>query len=309
MRAELLFEADNAQGASAIAAQAPWVERKRDLSVAEFVRDHLRPRRPVVLVNALRDWPALGKFTHEYFRREYPDLPVQVRGQPHRLADVLDLQMASSAQRPGPYPCTLSATADLLADLTPRFACSLPTRAGSRLIPKSIFGLINHMEIFFGGPGGGFPRVHCDMLHLHAWITQAQGEKEVTVYEHGQEHLLYVNPDLPWLSAIQDPHDHDRYPLLRQARAHHVVLRPGDALFMPQGTWHTARCLGMNITVAFDQLEPTNWRAFVRDVAAEQRRNGRPLKGLLFGAYLRALGPLFDAMEMLGAHKRTDWRS
>jgi hypothetical protein len=65
----------------------------------------------------------------------------------------------------------------------------------------------------------------------------------------------------------------------------------------------------MNITVAFDQLEPTNWRAFVRDVVAEQRRNGRPLKGLLFGAYLRALGPLFDAMEMLGAHKRTDWRS
>src|SRR6185312_9020647 len=217
MRAEWLFEADNGRGAAARTADRPWVERKSDLSVTEFVRDHLRPRRPVVLVNVLRDWPALGKFNHEYFLREHADLPVQVRGQRHRLGDILALQMASTAERPGPYPCTLSATADLLDDLTPRFACSLPTRAGSALIPGSVFGLINHMEIFFGGPGGGFPRVHCDMLHLHAWITQVQGDKEITVYEHGQEELLYVNPELPWLSAIQDPHDHDRYPLLRRA--------------------------------------------------------------------------------------------
>lgn len=308
MGAELLVEVGRASAATR-GASAPWIERRSGLTPAEFLEQYIRPRRPVVLTDALRDWPALREFTHEFCQREFGELPAQVRAHRYRLAEVLDLQLASSAEKPGPYPCTLAQCAQLLPYLTPRFACSLPTRHLHRLIPQSVFHLVNHMEVFFGGPGGSFPRVHCDMLHLHAWITQVHGEKEVTVYEHGQEELLYVTPGLPWLSAIQDPHDFTRYPLLRQARAQHVLLRAGEALFVPSGTWHTARCLGLGITVAFDQLEASNWPAFVRDVVSEQRRDGKPLKALLLGAYLRALGPLLRVSEWFGANRRNDWNA
>jgi len=142
---------------------------------------------------------------------------------------------------------------------------------------------------------------------MHAWLAQVHGEKEVTLYEHGQEALLYVNPKLPWLSSVQDPRDFERHPLLRGARAHRIVLRAGEALFIPYGTWHTARCLGLNITVAFDQLEASNWRGFVADVVAEQRRCGRRAQALLLGAYLRLLGPLLGIAERLGANRATNW--
>ena len=254
-----------------------------------------------MLTDVLRDWPALCLFSLAFFREHFADLPAQVRGRSYRLAEIIDQQQASTAEHPGPYPCTLASSDALLEYVSPRFACSLPSRHAHPLIPKRVFELIKHVEIFFGGPGGEFPRVHYDMLHMHAWITQVHGEKEVTIYEHGQEALLYVNPQLPWLSFVQDPRDFERYPLLRNARVHRVVLQPGDALFMPHGTWHTARCLGLNITVAFDQLEETNWHAFIADVVAEQRRSGRSRSARALGLYLHPIGPLRSALERIGA--------
>jgi cupin-like protein len=285
----------------------PWIERRRELSRRAFVTEHLRPRRPVILTGALADWDALKTFTPEFFRGAFADTRVRVRGRSSRLGDVIDAQLASSGEHPAPYPCTLSACAALLRHLTPRPACSVPNRHTNPLMPDGVFELVNHLEIFFGGPGGEFPYLHYDMLRMHAWIAQVYGEKEFTLYERGQEHLLYVSSKLPWLSTVQDPHDHERYPLLRQARAHKVVLRAGDALFIPCGTWHTARCLGVNITVAFDQLEASNWREFVGEAAAEQRRHGRRLRALALGAYLRLLGPVMSLVELFGANRRTDW--
>lgn len=286
----------------------PWVDRRDGLSRAEFAACYRRPRRPVVLVDALRDWRACGRFTPDYFLREHADRPAKVRGREQRLGAVLEQQLGSDDKHPGPYPCTLAECADLVADISPRFAASLPSRHTHPLLPKAVFDWVNHVEIFFGGPGGEFPRLHYDYLHMHAWIAQVHGEKEITLYEPGQEDLLYVDPAKPWLSLAEPTRDAEqRYPLLAQARRHSVVLHPGEVLFMPCGTWHTARCLNMGITVAFDQLGADNWTDFVRDVCAAEYRSGRALHARLLGGYLKVLGPLLSLAERFGANHRTDW--
>lgn len=285
----------------------PYIERIAGIGVAEFAARYRRTRRPVVLADALRDWPALKRFTPEFFLRDFAERPVRIRGRNYRLGEVIAMQQASSAESPAPYPCTFSDCADLMADVMPRFDCSLPNRHTSVLMPKHVFDLVNHMEIFFGGPGGEFPYLHYDMLRMHAWIAQVHGDKEFTLYERGQEHLLYVNPQMPWVSTVADLHDAERYPLLQQARRHTVVLREGETLFIPCGTWHTARCMTMNITVAFDQLESTNWREFVSDVVAEESRAGHAWRAVALRAYLGAIGPLLGVAEWFGANRRSDW--
>ena len=286
---------------------SPWVERIGGIGVDEFVARYRKPRRAVILTDALRDWPALERFTPEFFRGEFAERPVRIRGRHYRLGEVIAMQQASSAENPAPYPCTLSDCSGLIADVMPRFACSLPNRHTSALMPKHVFDLVNHIEIFFGGPGGEFPYLHYDMLRMHAWIAQVHGDKEFTLYERGQEELLYVNREMSWVSTVDDLHDDERYPLLHKARRHVVALHAGEALFIPCGTWHTARCLTMNITVAFDQLEATNWGEFVGDAVAEERRNGHPLRAIALRAYLGLLGPLLGVAERFGANRRADW--
>jgi histone arginine demethylase JMJD6 len=253
-----------------------------------------------------------GRGTPDFFRREYGDHTVRVRGHDYRLRELIDLLEASTIDQPGPYPCKFEIAKDfreLLGEVTPRFRYSLPDRQANPLVPQGLFRYVNNLEIFFGGPGGEFPYLHYDVMHLHAWITQLHGDKEFTVYAPGQEHLLYVNPEMPWQSSIKNHHrpDYERYPLLRHAQSQKIVIRAGETLFLPCGWWHTARSLNMTISVAFDQLGPDNWSSFVGDVTDERRRLGRSGKALALGAYFGVLGPLLGLAEHAGANRKTDW--
>ncbi|MFZ0872703.1 MAG: cupin-like domain-containing protein [Rhodanobacter sp.] len=288
------------------------VERRAGLGVAEFIENYRKPRRPVILTDAARDWPVYGRGTPDFFRRQYGDHTVRVRGRDYRLSELIDMLEASTADKPGPYPCKFEIAKDfreLLGEVTPRFPYSLPDRQANPLVPQGLFRYVNNLEIFFGGPGGEFPYLHYDVMQLHAWITQLHGDKEFTVYAPGQEHLLYVNPEMPWQSSIKNHHhpDYELYPLLRQAQSQKIVIRAGETLFLPCGWWHTARSLNMTISVAFDQLGPENWRLFVGDVINERRRLGNPGKALSLGTYLNLLGPLLGLAELGGANQHSGW--
>ncbi|MBB6188325.1 cupin-like domain-containing protein [Rhodanobacter sp. MP7CTX1] len=288
------------------------VERRAGLGVAEFIENYRKPRRPVILTDAAHDWPVYGRGTPDFFRRHYGDHTVRVRGRDYRLSELIDMLEASTAESPGPYPCKFEIAKDfreLLGEVTPRFQYSLPDRQANPLVPQGLFRYVNNLEIFFGGPGGEFPYLHYDVMQLHAWITQLHGDKEFTVYAPGQEHLLYVNPEMPWQSSIKNHHhpDYELYPLLRQAQSQKIVIRAGETLFLPCGWWHTARSLNMTISVAFDQLGPENWRLFVGDVTHERRRLGSPGKALLLGTYLSVLGPLLGLAELGGANRHSGW--
>jgi hypothetical protein len=288
------------------------VARRSGLGMAEFVAKYRNPRRPVILTDAAREWSLYGQGTPDWFRREHGEHVVRVKGRDYALAELLDLLAVSSVEHPGPYPCKFAVAREfpeLLDQLTPRFAYSLPDRQAHRLLPQRLFRSVNNLEIFFGGPGGEFPYLHYDVLRLHAWITQLHGDKEFTVYAPGQEHLLYVNPEIPWQSSIEDHHhpDYERYPLFRQAQAMKVVVRAGETLFLPCGWWHTARSLNQTISIAFDQLGADNWPAFIGDVVDERKRLGYPTKARLVGVYLRLLGMGLRATEFLGANHARDW--
>lgn len=299
---------------SVVATTQPFVEveRRSGLGYAEFVSRYRRPRRPVILTDAAAAWPLYGQASPDDFRRRFAQKPVRVRGRDYRLGELLDLLQASTPDQPGPYPCKFAIAVDfpeLIEEVAPRFGYSLPDRQGSRLLPQRLFHGVNNLEIFFGGPGGEFPYLHYDVMRLHAWITQLHGDKEFTVYAPGQEHLLYVNPEIPWQSSVENHHhpDYERYPLMRQAVSQKILVRAGETLFLPCGWWHTARSLTPTISVAFDQLGADNWPDFVGDVVAERRRLGVGAKGELLGAYLRAAGVLMRVAECFGAHRRTRW--
>ncbi|HEY2395339.1 MAG TPA: cupin-like domain-containing protein [Rudaea sp.] len=303
----------NAGPAKAADHESVVVERRSGLSAAEFRERYLLPRVPVVLNDASAAWPIHGHGTPDYFRNRHGTQRLQFLGGEILLAALLDRLEASTPSQPAPYPCKFGIAREfsrLLDQVSPRIAFSVPDRQNSRLLPQRLFSGVNNLEIFFGGPGGRFPYLHYDVLHLHAWITQLHGEKEFVLYAPSQQPFLYAKPAVPWQSDIRNHHEPDleRYPLFRHARAHNITIRAGETLFLPCGWWHTARSVSMTISIAHDQLGSDNWPDFVRDVVSERRRNGKAVAAHLLDAYLRLASPPMVLAEALG-HRDTGWGS
>lgn len=286
------------------AAPVTAVDRRAGLSKAEFVREYRNPGRPVILTDATRAWPALGKFTPSFFREQLGDRAVTIRGERHRLRDFLDRLERSTPDNPAPYPCKLDLRtdfADLAADVAPRLVQANPDRVHSPLLMKKLLLGLNDLEIFIGGPGGEFPYLHYDFLGLYAYINQIYGEKEFTILTPDQTEFVYPDPVERWMSRIENHHDPDyaKYPLFANARPTKVILGPGETLFIPSGWWHTARSLTLSISVAFDQLCASNWRFFTRECLHVRRAS--PLKRALVRASLAFAGTILTVGERLSA--------
>lgn len=281
------------------------VEKKYGMSYEEFKSKHLMPLYPVVFGDATKDWPARDKFTPEFFKKNYAERDVIVRGKSYKLGQFIDMMMSATEDNPAPYPCKLQIASeypDLLPDVMPRYSYAMPDRTHSKLIPAGFLGAADTLEIFFGSPGGKFPYIHYDYMGLHAYINQLYGYKEFTVIPPDQTPYMYPEPGNTWKSLVNDVHkpDLEKFPLFAKATPITFVVGPGETMFIPNGWWHTARSVTPTISVALDVLNTSNWSRFVNEVDIMISRH-KPLKSKLAVAYLKVLGPLMALAEKMGA--------
>jgi len=79
------------------------VERKANLTHRDFVRDHLNALRPVIIPNAMQHWPALSRWTPEFFQTRYGSVVLHIDGKRHTVRDFIDLILHSTREKPAPY--------------------------------------------------------------------------------------------------------------------------------------------------------------------------------------------------------------
>ena len=254
------------------------VQRVDDISYADFIREFYQPGIPVIFKNASKAWKARDTFNPDWFRSNFGERKTEVGGKIYSMREVMDMVETSTENNPAPYPCifnipdTLPEILDMLQPMNLNYA--RPNWFDSRWFNKGHWG--SATELFIGGPGGKFPYVHLDYFHLNAWITQLYGEKRFTVFPQGQEKLLYPRDDDPWRSDINifEP-DFQKYPKYREATPIHFVVKAGETLFIPFGTWHTAYSITPTISVAFDQLNDKNYMDFLRDVWSFKKKESK----------------------------------
>jgi histone arginine demethylase JMJD6 len=280
------------------------IDRRSSLTAREFAREYLDPLRPVIVTTALAAWPALHKWTPEYFRDRWGHLVVAVDGRTMTLAELVGEVLASTAERPAPYLRNQLLTAwpdEIRRDVEPLPECTHPNWLESRLFPSREPPI--YLEAYIGGRGAGFPMLHYDGLHTHAYVMEVYGRKEFWVYPPDQTPLLYPRPgtesNKSLVNDVERP-DLDRFPLFAKADATRFVLEPGETLFVPAGFWHTTRMLTPTISVSINSANRANWRAFTSDYAAEFARNGRPVRSWATGAYLGLLGYALGGLEPFG---------
>jgi histone arginine demethylase JMJD6 len=257
--------------ASAPAQVAPHsIERRNRLSYAEFANDFLKPHVPVVISGAFPGWKAL-QWTPEYFRQRFPDHPLTIHGQKYRMAELIDLVLNSSDERPAPYlrnEIVDRFMPELLEDIQP-----MPEYFSPNWLDGPMAQLLHsrfdrgRAQFFIGGKGQKFPFLHFDGWHSHAFICQIYGTKEFTLYAPDQTPYLYVKPrqyNASQIPNLEDP-DYGKFPLFARAKPMRFHLEPGEMLFIPGGWWHTAKMLGPSITISVNRANASNWSSLTRD--------------------------------------------
>jgi histone arginine demethylase JMJD6 len=281
-------------------------ERVSGISRTEFRDRYVAKSRPVILTDAVRGWPAMKKWSLDFFEQRYGDRLVggEYIDQVTIGEAVRKIRASVIGGGPAPYihqvpiPKQLP---DLLEDISPPPAYVEQDRMASRLMPKSFRYSKGNVELFIGGPGAGFSLLHYDLYHLHAFTVEIAGHKAFRIFAPEDAPYLYTNPEHPQLSQLPNGFDVDlqRFPAFAKASPIDFVLAPGEMLFVPSGWWHMTKMSEVTISVAYNTLDEHNWSGFTDDYRRGVTLDGRMSAiGRLRRAYLRGIGVAFRARGM-----------
>ena len=276
------------------------IDRRENLSHKELVEKYVEPGIPVVITDATKNWPGKNKFTPDFFRKNYGHVSKEVNGVNYTLAEVLDLILKPSPEKPAPYPFNLNIEEhfpELLKDLKPELICGRIDRVNHPLLPRFMMHGTIVYEFFSGGKGAAFPYLHIDALCLHTQLTQLWGSKDVLLFPPEQDPLMYPGIESPKYSQVnlRNP-DYDKFPLFRQAKPFRVTVKEGETIFFPTGWWHSTEIHEPNITFTRIQLNRQNWKKYIHDEYTVWK-NKSTFMGPAVMAYGTVLGQLMNLQE------------
>jgi hypothetical protein len=267
------------------------VERKANLTRDAFAPDHLAGEGvPVIVTDAVAQWPAARKWTFDHFRATYgSDIAVAPLGLMARVGKTTNIatyidHITRGAPLPGFWVDPMSGAPlappadgdrspayllgwhaferhpELLADLSPPAFVDDWTwalDAGVRQQMRAAVGCA-YWSIYLG-PTDSLSPLHQDFSHTHAYLAMITGSKRALLFAPSESPRLYggaVDPEHP---------DPERHPDFADATAYECVLGPGELLFMPADWWHHVRGLTPSITVSHNFFNATNASAHLRE--------------------------------------------
>jgi hypothetical protein len=280
------------------------IPRRQGGSPAAFLDEYASRSRAVILTDAITGWPALRRWSLDFFEQRYGDRMVGNESAVERTKlgeGIRRIRDSLVSGQPAPYlhqipiPRQLP---ELHADISPPIPYVTRDRMGSRLMPRAFRFVQGNIELFIGGPRAGFSLLHYDLYHQHAFIAQVVGEKHFRVFSPRDSAYVYPDAQHPHTSRVTNAFEPDlaKFPEMARATPIDFVLRPGEVLFVPAGWWHVTRMSEVTISVAWNTLDQHNWPGFVADYRRGIQSEG--IRGQLKAAYVQGLGALFRARGM-----------
>ncbi|MCB9673766.1 MAG: cupin-like domain-containing protein [Alphaproteobacteria bacterium] len=209
---------------------------------------HWVAHRPCLLRHATRDWP---EWTLDALRARYADRTVTVTSGRQstgpewwRRRSQLDAPMAFGALLDlvanGAGDETYAVARNHVLAALPGLEAELGPLPGLRDAPVR--------EIWLG-PRGTVTPLHHDQTC--GWLVQRIGVKRLWLASPLETALLDTATGLHNRADPSDPGD----PTTRTVRWHEVVLRPGDALFIPAGWWHQVVAESPSLSVSMNGFQ------------------------------------------------------
>ena len=229
------------------------IERREKITLDEF-QTYRQTSRPVIISGLSAYWPA-RRWTPQYLKEVCGDAVVQVLADRDKHNDYeTNYDRHRKEMSFGAYVDYVEANPtsnDIYLHAQNGF---MRTEVGQRLYPDMPpFEYLDPERregntFLWFGPGKTLTPLHhdsCDILFM-----QVYGTKRWTVLSPRQKHLLYNSIGVFSDVDIEQP-DLSKHPLYRFAGSSTFLLKPGEALFLPDGWWHAVRSLDISISLSF----------------------------------------------------------
>ncbi|NAW50843.1 cupin-like domain-containing protein [Elizabethkingia argentiflava] len=223
-----------------------------DISQKDFHEKYLKPRKPVVIKNMAKKWPAYKKWTLEYMKevvgdvsvplydssKADPSAPINASAAEMKFGDYIDLIQKEPTDLRIFLFDPIKFAPDLLKDY---------------ISPKDLMGgfLDKYPNMFFGGKGS-VTFLHFDIDMAHIFHTHFNGRKHILLFDYKWKERLYQIPYATYALEdydIEHP-DFNKFPALNGVEGIECFLEHGDTLFMPTGWWHWMKYLDGSFSIS-----------------------------------------------------------
>ncbi|MBK0369817.1 cupin-like domain-containing protein [Flavobacterium agrisoli] len=237
------------------------IEIVENISPEEFQEKYLKTRKPVVLRNLARDWPAFNKWNLDYMKEVVGNVEVPL----YDSAKADPAAPINAATTQMPFSEYINLIQDTPTDL--RIFLFDPIKYATKLLddyraPKQLMGgfLDKYPNMFFGGKGS-VTFLHYDIDMAHIFHTHFHGRKHVLLFDYKWKARLYRIPFATYALEdfdIENP-DFDKFPALKGVEGVECFLEHGDTLFMPTGWWHWMKYLDGSFSISLRAWDKS-WR-------------------------------------------------
>src|ERR1700744_4388473 len=221
------------------------VDTVESITPADFKKNYLDKRRPLIIKGMTKDWPAREKWTAEYLKQVVgsqvvplydnakadPSKPINSAAAEMPFDQYIDLIMSQPTELRIFFFNIFKKAPQLLDDI---------------VLPRDLMGgFLESMPAMFFGGSNSVTFLHYDIDLPHIFHTHFGGRKHVILFENKWATRLYRVPNTTYALEDYDVANPDtaHYPALDGVEGYEVFLEHGDTLFMPTGYWHWMKYL------------------------------------------------------------------
>jgi len=281
------------------------VERIAKIDTQTFIAQYISAGRPVIVTDAMDEWPAMTKWTPTYFRERFGNLNTQIYDSLFTLLDIRPLRDYideclgnQNQESKGAYvrwyvkfkDVDFYWSDEVFDELAKDWAHPYFLPKTSYVMPlcREPDTVLAHRSTFpykglFISSQGARTRLHRDPFGTDAVLCQFYGTKSVTFYQPADDDKLrrgkeFVDPRDPDPDAF--PHFSSAAPIYRDD------LKPGEILFTPSGWFHDVVSATDSISITWNFVHRANRSPFLREIADPSNDFDRDMLDFFFSSGL-----------------------
>lgn len=223
-----------------------------DISREDFYENYLKKRKPVVIRNMARKWPAYQKWTMDYMKEMVGDIVVPLYDS-SKADPAAPINTAAAKMKFTEYIDLIKETPTDLRIFFFDPIKAAPQLLNDYIFPRDLMGgfLDKYPSMFFGGKGS-VTFMHFDIDMSHIFHTHFNGRKHILLFDYKWKERLYKLPFATYALEdydIEHP-DFEKFPALDGIEGIECYLEHGDTLFMPTGWWHWMKYLDGSFSIS-----------------------------------------------------------